>query len=159
MSIPVFLKSFLSKGEAGTSGIDFHQFMNVSKTWMTIFGPKAHSLENWSQLSKAPPDGRAEIENVKCATGDIFNVNSATKRCFRTLTFFPIYGALLKSIIQVFIYFVHVVKLNFDSMYSRYISMLKNFHRVFWMIFSLITYKGSGRLLPGGGLRIPHTCC
>ena len=45
---------------------------------MTLFWPRAHGWEKWSQSGKMPANGRAEIENVKSTKSDIFNFNSAT---------------------------------------------------------------------------------
>ena len=64
----------------------FLSSQNVSKIWMIIFWPRVHRLQRWSQSEKMPPGGRAEIENVKYAKSNIFNLTSATRWHFWTFT-------------------------------------------------------------------------
>ncbi len=50
------------------------------------FWQRVHRWNKWNLIWKEPSGGRAEIENVNCATGAIFNFNSATKGCFSNPT-------------------------------------------------------------------------
>ena len=61
---------------------------------MFIYWQRVHRCKKCAYIWKVTSDGKAEIENVNYALGDIFNIGSATKVRFSTFT--PLFPSLDK---------------------------------------------------------------
>ncbi len=86
-----------------TFGPIFLQLDRLSKIWGALFWQRVHRCKKCPDIWKVTSSGRAEIENVNYASGNIFNFTSATRVHFSTLTsLFSSMDRLSKNAPQIF---------------------------------------------------------